>query len=246
VQLKKKKVVKKAFFIRYKDPEFHIRLRFELSDKTFMAMVMEELNNALSGAEASGQVWKLQTDTYSRELERYGVAILESEKLFSVDSDAVLALLSILGAESSEERFCLGIRLVDDLLDAARFNMDEKIAFIISACSFLKADCNIDRETEKNINQRYRSESSKYFKYAYALPQKPERILKKRAVSFTAILKQINALLAKGGNPDRINHLVGSYIHMSVNRMFPAEQKLYEYLIYCFLLKNLKRLKNTS
>src|SRR5690606_15872778 len=61
-------VIDKWFFLRYSDPEHHIRIRFHHStDPAFWKTVLERLHAALQPQLDSGLAYKLQTDTYERE-----------------------------------------------------------------------------------------------------------------------------------------------------------------------------------
>jgi len=82
----------------------------------------------------NGAVWKLQFDTYEREVERYGgaEAIELAEEIFHRDSEAVVALLPLCaGDEGADLRWQLMLTGIDSLytdfgLDlAARFRLAE-------------------------------------------------------------------------------------------------------------------------
>ena len=68
---------------------------------------------------ADGRLWKVQLDTYEREVERYGgpEGMLLSERLFHADSEAVLAIVEMLeGDEGADVRWRLALRGIDMLL----------------------------------------------------------------------------------------------------------------------------------
>ncbi|MCX8492045.1 MAG: thiopeptide-type bacteriocin biosynthesis protein, partial [Cyclobacteriaceae bacterium] len=78
------------FFIRYADPDHHIRVRFS-GHGNFYAEVTETLNKAFAPYLESHLIWKVQTDTYNRELERYGAVNMDnSESLFFYDSTSTI------------------------------------------------------------------------------------------------------------------------------------------------------------
>lgn len=64
--------VEKWFFIRYSDPEAHLRLRLKLRARTALARILTDVHAALQPLLAAGVVHKIQLDTYVQELERYG------------------------------------------------------------------------------------------------------------------------------------------------------------------------------
>src|SRR6185436_8926781 len=107
------------FFIRYGDPDWHLRLRFRGAPASLAANVLPRLYAALEPHHGQGKLWKLQLDTYEREVERYGgdEAMALGEELFQVDSEAVLEILEMLeGDEGADLRWRLALRGVDSLI----------------------------------------------------------------------------------------------------------------------------------
>ncbi len=86
------------FFIRYQDPRFHIRVRFHLTDLRFLAPIISYLSQQLTPLLEEQLIWTLQTDTYQREIERYGSnTIALAEKIFFLDSQCIVKALQIVG-----------------------------------------------------------------------------------------------------------------------------------------------------
>lgn len=84
------------FFVRYADPEPHIRLRFQVANVKELSRLTEILTPSLAAAVESGVLSRLIFDTYAREVERYGGpdAITIAESIFEVDSNTALSLLT--------------------------------------------------------------------------------------------------------------------------------------------------------
>jgi hypothetical protein len=85
------------FFIRYADPDWHVRLRFPGRPERLQEEVLPLLQAAAAPLLEDGRLWRLQLDTYEREVERYGgsAGIVLAEKLFHLDSEAVLEMLGL-------------------------------------------------------------------------------------------------------------------------------------------------------
>ena len=95
-KIKAENKIQKWFFIRYKDPEEHIRIRFYSENLENTSNVVAKLYPILNTLLQENTIWKIQTDTYQREIERYGErTIEESETLFWQDSEMILNYLSI-------------------------------------------------------------------------------------------------------------------------------------------------------
>ena len=92
--LKQQGLIDYWFFIRYYDPNGHLRFRLHLPDIEKIGSVIGIVYLALQPFKDSGYLWKIQTCTYQRELERYGRDAIElSERLFHCDSIIVIQQL---------------------------------------------------------------------------------------------------------------------------------------------------------
>src|SRR5262249_50422250 len=60
------------FFIRYGDPKPHVRARWHGEPARLRDEVFSALERLVSPWLEDGRVWRLQLDTYEREVERYG------------------------------------------------------------------------------------------------------------------------------------------------------------------------------
>lgn len=91
-------VVKDWFFMRYRDPEPHIRLRFYGDPQKLMSELMPAVHQWSSKLLAEGFIQRMMIDTYDREVERYGgpELIAEAEKVFAADSRTSARLLTLL------------------------------------------------------------------------------------------------------------------------------------------------------
>lgn len=97
-------IIKQAYFVRYGDPDVHIRARFEMIEQSelsrfiplFYAWTTELWNKKL--------ITRITIDTYEQELERYGGAELMNivEHLHSVDSELVAELIQLIRSRHIE------------------------------------------------------------------------------------------------------------------------------------------------
>ncbi len=97
--------VDRWFFIRYGDPDWHLRLRFHGDPKRPRLEVLHALEAAVVPLLADGRLWRVQLDTYEREVERYGggEGVRLAERLFHADSEAVLTAMDDLTGDAGAE-----------------------------------------------------------------------------------------------------------------------------------------------
>ncbi len=113
------------FFIRYADPQLARPPRWHGEPARLRDEVWPALERLVSPWLEDGRVWRLQLDTYEREVERYGgdAGVLLAERLFAADSTAVLALLPLLIEDAAGN-----VRWRVALLSVARLLADLKLA----------------------------------------------------------------------------------------------------------------------
>src|SRR5262249_39737372 len=80
------------FFVRYGDPDWHLRLRVHGRPTRLHGEVLPALQATAAPLLEDGRLWRVQLDTYEREVERYGGpgGVVLAERLFHADSEAVL------------------------------------------------------------------------------------------------------------------------------------------------------------
>jgi thiopeptide-type bacteriocin biosynthesis protein len=85
------------FFIRYADPEPHLRIRFHGQPIVLLGPLMREVTTWATELIDVGLCRRVSIDTYEREVERYGGAsgIDLAEQVFAADSAAVCELLDV-------------------------------------------------------------------------------------------------------------------------------------------------------
>jgi len=113
------------FFVRYADPHDHLRIRFQGNPDRLRQDLLPELYASFNPLLFSGRLWKIEFDTYQREIERYGgvEGILAAEHIFWADSEAVLDVMQELaGDEGLNIRWRIGLLGLDRLL--CDFNLD--------------------------------------------------------------------------------------------------------------------------
>ena len=100
-------------FVRYQDPDHHLRLRFHGVPARLLAELLPRLHGHLEEQLGLGLLWKWQLDTFEPEWERYGgpLGFALAEPWFCEDSRFVLAQLA--AGLTQDERWRAGLRRVD-------------------------------------------------------------------------------------------------------------------------------------
>ena len=246
-QLIEQNLIKKWFFIRYNDPNFHLRVRFcfELNK---IAEITSLMNNALKPYKQENLLYRIQTDTYSREIERYGDNTIElAETIFFHDSNMIVKMVDMIeGDEGEQIRWLFAIRAVNTFLDDCNFKEDDKIEFMGMLAENFGREHNMNKSLKRQLDNKYREERSIIINILdHANDDGSELkplfdLLKEKSKNIEPTIKQILELKKNNKLNTEFNSLAGSYIHMLLNRLFKSKNRLHELVIYYFLHKHLK------
>ncbi|MCB0630563.1 MAG: lantibiotic dehydratase [Lewinella sp.] len=230
------------FFIRYNDPDHHLRFRLKLAQPAALPKVIEYLYRHFQPLLQQRIIQKLQTDTYEQEIERYGAACMElSERWFMYDSIATAEMLSCIeGDEGEELRWLYAARAIDVLLDAFGLNPKEKESLLLRMKSDFAREFNLDKNIRSQLAakyRRYRPLLSRIFdpQVEHSPIQELEPILDRYRQ------RSAGGIRAIGERTEQpLEELLWSYVHMLCNRIFKSEPRKCEAVLYDFVYQALK------
>ncbi|WP_118973669.1 lantibiotic dehydratase [Taibaiella koreensis] len=233
----------KFFFIRYRDDFSHLRFRFYNSNPDKQLEVQKQFMLCLQPLLDSGMIDKVAVDTYSRELERYRHEFIEeAELLFHNDSLAILRFINLLeGAEGEQYRFLFALRGIDLLLSDFGLNLEDKTELARQIQGSFFREFGGQAPLQKLLNDKYRKHQKSIFQHMDATRDVENEI--DEAVALFAIrteqnmpvIEQMKEKLKGSDSRKLFFELLPSYIHMFMNRLFVAQQRKYELVIYHFL-----------
>jgi lantibiotic biosynthesis protein len=108
------------FFVRYADPDFHLRLRFHGKPEALVRSTLPRLCCWSQALVEEGKATRFAFESYEREVRRYGGVEASSvaEEIFRIDSEFTLDLLPLCGSrQSSLDRRVLETMSVYALFD---------------------------------------------------------------------------------------------------------------------------------
>jgi len=237
--------ITKWFFIRYADPKYHIRLRLYLNRNDNIGKVIDAVFQYCKPYIESRQIYKIQTDTYRRELERYGTNSIElTESLFYYDSKMIIEMLNLIeGDEGEQIRWLFCIRAIDQLLTDFKYTTKQKFELLTSLAENFGKEFNINSPLIIQLSNKYRKEKKDIFDF---MNQKNDigsnyeplfELLRVKTENSKEVIAQIIYLHDNNSLQIPRNNLLSSFIHMLVNRIFRSKQRLHEMVIYGFLFR---------
>ncbi len=240
-ELINQKLIDKWFFIRYSDPEKHLRFRVHLPDLASIGKVFLLVKDFVQPFENEGIIWKIQVDSYQREIERYGSDVMEfTETLFYEDSTAVISMIDqTVGEEREVIRWQWCLKAIDTYLSDFGLTLIEKKELMEKMKTNFANEFHLDKALKIQLDQRFRNnrtfieqiladnlnEIHEYSPLFHAIINKSNQI--------ENIIEQIKSQKSRG---ELTNYLYDT-IHMTVNRTISDNQRLHELVMYDFLFR---------
>jgi thiopeptide-type bacteriocin biosynthesis protein len=242
----KKGLIKCWFFIRYSDPDLHIRLRFKLTNKNNLAEVCEYLNSMFLSYYKNRLIWKIQIDTYDREIERYGKSSIElAENLFFNESYTVVNMLS--HTFSNEDfRWKFAFRYIDVFLTNFGLTIYRKKDLMENLKISFSKEIGVNKFFKKQLDKKFRElKTSINIILNEDFHDNNELInlnnlIDKNSCSRKQIINDLLRLENKNMLEIKIELLICSFLHMFLNRTFPGKQRLHELVVYDYLWRYYK------
>jgi len=224
---KKGDIVLSWFFVRYGDPDFHVRLRLKLNDGNSQFSIMEELEPILTPLLEDSLIWDIQLGTYQRELERYGEPnIVICEELFYQESEFVMELLRL--EQNLSEHLFLCMVVIMEYLNLFFNNDIQILAFLTSSYRAYKNEFNVTKEQARALSEKYNVVKSK-LEYIGT-----ENFNIKCLHSIQNHITKSSPMILAFKNKTKI---AADIIHMFANRLFYSDQRAMELVAYHHLEK---------
>jgi lantibiotic biosynthesis protein len=234
--------VERWFFVRYADPEHHLRLRLFGSQAALWGPVLAHIDALLRPYMADASVWKIQADTYERELERYGGAdgIEACERIFHADSEAVARLIQVGKRCSPEMNSLHAILGVDRLLNDFSLDAAARLHLLRKLAAGFRSESRGGKDLEIALGEKYRGMRERLQALlgerhgAASIHPAALDILAQRS---HAVRRETGILIERLGSV-ALPEICASVIHMFVNRFFKSRQRRHEMVIYDLLWRH--------
>lgn len=233
-----KKIIEKFFFIRYSDPDFHIRIRLKLFDKSAFSTIITDMH-AILDMDIQNKTVDIKLESYKRELERYTPELIDDiETLFFYNSLSILNLLKKIEGNTLDDsqRWLFGLFYIDNLLSLFGMSIEEKLEFSKLNNESFSTEFNKNKLLNKQLDKKYRTKKELidtiFINEAY-----------KNTIYYdSSALQQIIQNINDKKESQDFHYILSSIIHMDCNRLFRDEQRKHEYVLYDFLYRYYKKL----
>jgi thiopeptide-type bacteriocin biosynthesis protein len=222
------------FFLRFGDPDWHLRVRLHGDPARLSAEVLPALHAAAERELAAGRIRRLELGTYEREVERYGghEALLACERLFHADSEAVLALLA--ATPSPDDRWRLALIGIDLLLTDVLGDPEQERAVVVAMRDAYAREHDAGPPLFKAVGERWRREGADLRALLSAEPPPP---LRERSERSREAIARLRELAARDALATPLPDVAGSLVHMHANRLLRSAGRAHELVLLDLLAR---------
>jgi len=239
-KLEEDKLALRWFFIRYSDPEYHLRYRIKLDQRISEKKVDVQIRESLHQFIEEGLVWRMAKAIYVPEYDRYGKkGMVAAEQIFCADSFAIIQFLNLEKHLDEHARWLFAISSIDSLLRDFKCKDDEKKALLLDLSRRFGKEFGKDKSLARQLSIRYRKYRG-LIRNVLTDETPFDHILSTRSVDQEHAVSVICKLYEKGKTAVQKQNLLESLIHMSLNRIFRNNNRLHEMVIYDLLFRAYK------
>lgn len=234
------------FFVRYGDPDWHVRVRVRCEAPQDVTAILRQLHDFTSRLLRIGRISRLQLDTYDREVHRYGglEAMALSEQLFFHDSVAVRDILKLSHANASD-RWRLAARGVHQLFEDFRIALPRRVAIMSDMRNLATGAKSLDTHVPltRAVGSRYRElrgQLDAVLDDSLGAPGLEEQLalLRQRSQRIAPIVSKLRALESGERLTVALEGVLATHMHMHVNRMLRSFHQMHEFVIYDFMARH--------
>lgn len=245
------------FFIRYQDPDYHIRLRICGCHNRINAHILPAFQKLIAPWLDDNILHRVELFTYIPEIARYGgvEGIKLAETLFMHESKSVLDILHRIQGKDDSIRWRISIIIFDLILSAFGYEVSDKLNFSEKNRSAFGREFGEDKRTRSSLGAKYRKVRRHIFDDMSLATKIRNCELTREPVPKNTdgldneiiflVEEYFRQLLPLGADYENLrdcdsligdmDSIVGSILHMFINRVFKSENRTHEFVIYDFL-----------
>lgn len=235
-------VVDSWFFLRYHDPEHHLRLRLHGEPTALRDHAFSALTDALTPHLDNGTVSSVVLDTYHREVERYGgdEGIELAEQIHAADSVAVVEVLGLLdGDDGPDARWKLCLYAMDRLLSDAGLDVSDRRDWARDGAARYRGEYPNAPRLDPGIGDRWRSERADLTALLDDTAEHPyeigRQVFRSRSEQLAPLLAELADRSRRGLLTQPLADLLHSVSHLNAVRLLRSAARTHELILLSLL-----------
>lgn len=237
-------LVDRWHFVRYHDPEWHVRVRLRALNSVSARDLHIRVADLLRELSDRQLIWRGQLDTYDREIDRYGgpTGIDACEELFDADSECAIALIEQLtGAKDDSLRWRAALLGIHTLLCDFGFDLQSRSALAKERASTFASEFAHGAAQRKQLSQSFREvrrdlvSSVLSYDSGHREVNGTWKALSIRSERSRASIAALRSANDQGRLTRPLHDIARSLVHMWVNRIIGERPREHEFVLYDYL-----------
>ncbi|MVT11408.1 lantibiotic dehydratase [Chitinophaga tropicalis] len=230
--------VDKWFYIRYTDPDHHIRLRMHMLNGQ-SDILIALFSKTLKGLLDDRKIERYHLDTYTRELDRYAPASIEDiETFFFASSFFTVHYINSGMKGESRHSYDLDIIMLalEDIQNAFELTLEQRALLFEELYTGFYREFGETRNLKKSLEKKYH-ELRKEMNVIY---ENLGQLKESQGIHCSQLFEATKTVADKVAimQDVRVEKLIGDMIHMHLNRLFVQNPRQQELIIYYLLYKH--------
>lgn len=235
--------VDRWFFLRFADPQPHLRVRWHGDGDALLRCGMPLLRSLVSEWIDEDAVSRVQIETYEPEYDRYGGpgGLDVSERVFAADSDAALDILAQLEGDGGlAQRWQSAVCSIDMLLDDLDFDLERRLTLVRAARDAFDREFRVDTAFRRQLAALHRSRHARIEALLCGVDDDDTMAgtfaaLRRRRVASRAAVTTLRRLDEVGALSAPLDDIARAWIHMTCNRLLRSAHRAQEVVLYDLL-----------
>lgn len=234
-------MIDKWFFVRYNDPDHHIRLRLKIEKESALSTIMLNIRESLTSAVDEGLIWKIELGTYQPEYQRYGTNCMEfAESLFFQDSHHYCSFNNNRPQHDEDISWLYALLSANDLLDGFGLSLPDKKDLMLDLSRSFGKEFGKGKALASQLSDKFRKHRKRISELICGnAPASADQYLLRHISEISGSRRQpiqrILRLYEKGETEVSLKDLLSSLIHMLMNRAFVNNNRVIEMVVYDFM-----------
>lgn len=224
------------FFVRYRDPDYHLRIRLHIAPESTIASI-KLLEHKFAGLVTTGIISNLQMEVYDREIERYQL-MKPVERLFCSSSALIMSFLSKVSTDEGDLRYYeMGFNSILKITTIFKISTERKISIFKNLFESLATEFGAQQKLADQFKRKYRELRNNPYFFTDAPRYLKIKDVRHKQTNFDINCDEIATLSVDWPQEDRIKLFV-DLVHMHLNRLLVDNSRRQELLIYYCLWRN--------
>lgn len=229
----------KAYYLRYSDPDWHLRIRVKGPSEALLTSVLPRLNQLLNPKIQSGVIKNVTLDTYDPETERYGGShgIELAESIFDVNSAFCLSVINKIDELGEDSRWMFALRGIDSILNAFSLGLEQKKALVSQLREHFGREYNDNVVLRKSLGTKHRENQQNIVDSmeGVGIFNKFNALIERHTSEIAIYAIQYRELDDQKQLTRSLSDVISALLHMFNNRLFTAYGRQQEFVCYDML-----------